>query len=127
MFRGNVLDLKAHPRVKRNGSDVQRGSNTANHRASKTTNGVEKGRVEAASKTTSTIIGMNRNKVDVCLVRISLGDEACQKGNDFAVLLDGKTRWPKMDKENPWQQLGQGSTTKPIIKNRDNRVVVGFL
>jgi hypothetical protein len=44
---------------------------------------------------------MNRNKVDVCLVRISLGDEACQKGNDFAVLLDGKTRWLKINKENP--------------------------
>ena len=112
MFSGRALDLKAHPAVKCDGSGVHGGSNTANDGASKTANGVEEGRVEAASKTTSTIIGMNRNKVDVCLVRISLGDEACQKGNDFAVLLDGKTRWPKMDKENPWQQLGQGSTTK---------------
>ena len=58
---------------------------------SKTANGLEEG-VEAASKTTSTIIGMNRNKVDVCVVRISLGDEACQKRNDLAVLFDGKAR-----------------------------------
>jgi hypothetical protein len=50
MFSGHMLDLKAHPGVKPDGSGVHGGGNTANHGASKTANAVEKGRVEAASQ-----------------------------------------------------------------------------
>src|SRR6516225_2378605 len=69
---------------------------------------------------------MNPDKVDVCLVRISLGDKACEKGNDFAVLFDGKTRFSKIDEEYSWQKVGHLSTAPPIVKNCDNRVVVAF-
>lgn len=57
---------------------------------------------------------------------LGLGDEACKKGNDFAILFDSKARFPKMDEEYSWQKVRHLTAAPPIVKNRNNRVVVPF-
>jgi len=73
------------------------------------------------------MIGMNSDKIDVSLVPISLGHKASQKAYYLAIVFDGKTRWAKVDKKNPGQQMGYLSAAPPVVDDSDNRIIVHLL
>ena len=70
------------------------------------------------------MIGMDGDKMDVRLTRISLRHKAGQEADDPVVFLRSKARWPEMDKEYPRQQFCLWSAIKPVIENLNDRVIV---
>ena len=70
------------------------------------------------------MIGMDGDKMDVRLTRISLRHKAGQEADDPVVFLRSKARWPEMDKEYPRQQFYLWSAIKPVIENLNDRVIV---
>src|SRR5215471_21820612 len=87
---------------------------------------IEEVLVKLAPQTTPAMHWVNANEMDVCLFRIGLRHETCQKPDNTATLLDGETGRAKVDKEDPWQQVRHFPPTPPLVDNSDDRVVIAL-
>ena len=90
MFPGNAFNLKAHPRVKRDGPSVHKRCNATGRGAAKALHSLEERGIELASQIASSMIEMDGDKMDIRLSRISLRHKAGQEADNLVFFLQSK-------------------------------------